>query len=460
LNTDAPLWSQWKAKVESELAAQGQATTVDKLFTKLADGTSIAPLYPDPSPFESPLPSARAGEPELVSWPVAAAAGDIDLRHIEQDGASPTEELASALIAALAAPGNAVIHLGVSPDILIQIAKLRAIRRLLGRLSELDGHARAPILHAHTSLRSFTRHDPWVNLLRNSAAVFAAMLGGADRITPAPYDIALGEPSDEAKRLADHTVRIAQHESSLGFDADPTAGSHAIEHLTEALCKDAWSLAATPDAIAPRIAATKATRATRLARRQDNLIGTTLYPELDELVPARPLADCSPRLALPFERLRAAGVAAHACVFLATFGPLARHTARSSWVAQLVAAGGIRPIDTTPPGADGFASIDAVADAFTASRTTVAIVCVADADWGEAAATLMALASALRARGATVLVAGRQSPALAALSAPDLTDHTHLTDHTDLIAGYIHAGLPALDVLTDLHVRLGTGGLS
>jgi methylmalonyl-CoA mutase len=448
MNTDTPLWHRWTTKVAAELAGQ-PGSSVDKLFTKLADGMPIAPLYPDPSPGQGSLSGARKGTPELVSWPATIGPGDLDLRSVEQDGASPTEELALALDTLHRAPNTPVIHLGVSPDILIQIAKLRAIRRLLLRLSEVDGAPRTTVVHAHTSLRSFTRHDPWVNLLRNSASVFAALLGGADRITPAPYDLALGEPSDEALRLADHTLRIALHESALGLEADPTAGSHAIEHLTDELCSSAWSLAATPDAIAARITATKATRAARVARRQPpdgGLIGTTLYPELDEVLPVRPphAHDLGPRLATPFEALRATGLASNAHIFLATFGPLARHTARATWVAQLLASGGIRPIDTTPHTAVGHPTVEALVESFAASQTKLVILCVADPDWGDEAATLIDLARALTARGATVLVAGRPTPALTTLGATE----------PDLIAGYIHAGLPALDTLTDLHTRL------
>ncbi len=448
MNTDTPLWHRWTTKVAAELAGQ-PGSSVDKLFTKLADGMVIAPLYPDPSPDQGPQTGTREGIPELASWPATIGPGDLDLRPVEQDGASPIEELALALDALHRAPSTPTIHLGVSPDILIQIAKLRAIRRLLLRLSEVDDQPRSAVVHAHTSVRSFTRQDPWVNLLRNSASVFAALLGGADRITPAPYDLALGEPSDESLRLADHTLRIALYESALGLEADPTAGGHAIEHLTDELCRSAWSLAATPDAIAARIAATKAIRANRVARRQPpegGLIGTTLYPELDEVLPVRPphAHDLGPRLATPFELLRTAGLASNARVFLATFGPLARHTARATWVAQLLASGGIRPIDTTPHTAEGHPTLEAVVEAFAASRAKLVILCVADPDWGDDAATLVDLARALTARGATVLVAGRPTPALTAIAATE----------PKLIAGYIHAGLPALDALTDLHTRL------
>ena len=39
-----------------------------------------------------------------------------------------------------------------------------------------------------------TRRDPWVNMLRTTLACFAAGVGGADAITVAPFDAALGLP--------------------------------------------------------------------------------------------------------------------------------------------------------------------------------------------------------------------------------------------------------------------------
>jgi hypothetical protein len=35
-----------------------------------------------------------------------------------------------------------------------------------------------------------TRYDPWVNLLRNTVACFAAGIGGADAVTVVPHDAA------------------------------------------------------------------------------------------------------------------------------------------------------------------------------------------------------------------------------------------------------------------------------
>lgn len=39
-----------------------------------------------------------------------------------------------------------------------------------------------------------TLRDPYVNLLRNTAACFAAALGGAETITSVPFDATAGQP--------------------------------------------------------------------------------------------------------------------------------------------------------------------------------------------------------------------------------------------------------------------------
>lgn len=440
--SDHDLMARWQARVDRELAREKDPkAAASRLTTRLADGMTIAPLY-------TGSPSAREAmtspEVELVSWPATPTPDDLDLRPDEQRGCSPAEELALAARALLERPHLPVVHLGLSPDILTQVAKLRALRRLARRLTELDNSPRPFLVHAHTSLRHFTRHDPWVNQLRNCAAVFAALIGQADLVTPVPWDALFGAPSEDARRLADHTLRIAVHESHLMAD-DPAFGAYALEQLTEDLCAAAWSLAADPSALAVKMAATRAEREKRVARRQDfggAFVGATLYPKLDEQAPhsVHPADDLGPRLAAPFERLRDAAMARDARVFVATFGPLAHHMARTTWVTHLLGAGGIRVIDPSP--AEGYPSIDAVADAFAASGCRVAILSLADTAWGEEGAVLVALANALVGRGAVVLVAGRKPP----------------TIESTAIAGYVHAGLPALETLVDLHHRLESTG--
>jgi methylmalonyl-CoA mutase len=110
-------------------------------------------------------------------------------------------------------------------------------------------------------------------------------------------------------------------------------------------------------------------------------------------------------------------------VYLATLGPVARHTARASFAANLFGAGGV----ATPSG-DGASGL---ADAGTA----VACICGTDEDYAAHAAEL---AAELRAAGAAhVWLAGRPDPGV------------------DGVDGYVHAGCDALQVLQTVLEQLG-----
>jgi methylmalonyl-CoA mutase len=110
-------------------------------------------------------------------------------------------------------------------------------------------------------------------------------------------------------------------------------------------------------------------------------------------------------------------------VYLATIGPIARHTARASFAGNLFQAGGLE----TPSG-DG-------AQGFAEASTTVACICGTDKDYAETAA---GLAQELRDAGATqVWLAGK----------PDL--------EVDGVDGYVFTGCDAVDALRTVHEQLG-----
>src|SRR5207302_858886 len=86
-------------------------------------------------------------------------------------------------------------RLTADADQFLSIAKLRALRRLWGRIEETCGLAAAPVfISAETAWRMMTRHGPYVNMLRSTIAVFSAALGGADAVTVLPFTLARGLP--------------------------------------------------------------------------------------------------------------------------------------------------------------------------------------------------------------------------------------------------------------------------
>jgi len=125
------------------------------------------------------------------------------------------------------------------------IAKLRAARLLWSRVIEACGgsaSAGAMRIHARTSKRVLTRRDPYVNILRNSSALFAAILGGSETITSAPFDAAAGLPDDFSRRVARNTPLVLQEEGHLHRVIDPAGGSWYLDSLTEKLAGMAWEL--------------------------------------------------------------------------------------------------------------------------------------------------------------------------------------------------------------------------
>jgi methylmalonyl-CoA mutase len=227
-------------------------------------------------------------------------------------GASTAQELACAMGTALAylkaldeggmppetvAPRIA-FRLATDTDVCLNIAKLRAARLLWHRITEACGaSARGMHIWAQTAERIMSRRDVHVNLLRGTAACFAAAAGGAEAITVLPFDHALGQPTPLARRLARSTQLILREESGLHRVADPAGGAWFVEDLTRTLAREAWSLFQMIESgggmaamlmrgsIQDWIAELWSERAAAVARRAEPITGVSAFPDLDERVP-------------------------------------------------------------------------------------------------------------------------------------------------------------------------------
>ncbi|MGW8552431.1 methylmalonyl-CoA mutase family protein [Streptomyces tubercidicus] len=305
-------------------------------------------------------------------------------------------------------------------DQFLTIAKLRAARRLWARVAEVCGAspaASAQRQHAVTSTVMMTRRDPWVNMLRTTVAGLSAGVGGADAVTVLPFDAALGLPDAFARRIARNTQSVLLDESHLSKVIDPAGGSWYVESLTEELAGAAWAwfqeieraggqaAALRSGMIADRLAATWEGRTEDLAHRREPVTGVSEFPHLAEPPVHRepaptPIGGGLPRVRRDdaYERLRSrsdAHLAAHDArpkVFLAALGPVATHTARVAFAANLFQAGGIETVQE-PAAVDA----ESVAEAFARSGARIACLCASDAVYGEQAA---AVAAALKSAGA------------------------------------------------------------
>ena len=185
------------------------------------------------------------------------------------------------------------LALGADADVLMTIAKFRAMRLVFARMAETvgaAGPAGSVELAATTSPRMLSRRAPETNILRSTLAAAGAIIGGADAITVLPHTSANATPDADARRLARNTSIVLQQEANLGRVADPLAGSGAIESLTGELASKAWSIFQEIEAaggmaktllsgmIGERIAAARAWRSAEFANGTRRLIGVSDGP--------------------------------------------------------------------------------------------------------------------------------------------------------------------------------------
>ena len=159
-------------------------------------------------------------------------------------GADAADEISFALSsgARVIGEGAVGVQVAVGRDTFVELAKIRALRRCWEKLlaaSHVPAAGRV-LVHAVCSSRTLTQRDPWVNILRVTTEVFAAVLGGAALVTPASFDQALGSPGDLGRRVARNTGLVLREESHLGRVRDPAAGSYYLDTLTDALAREAW----------------------------------------------------------------------------------------------------------------------------------------------------------------------------------------------------------------------------
>jgi methylmalonyl-CoA mutase len=370
---------------------------------------------------------AGAGDAEELALALATCAEL--LRRGEGLGLEPAD-LAAGLIWTLAIAGRPFEA----------IAKLRAARLCWAKFASACGLApeqRKLWIHATGSQRTWTRHGPWVNLLRGTIGTFAAAVGGADSIATAAFDQLRGPArgSELGHRLAIDTQVILREEAGIDRTLDPAGGSYYVEALTDALARTAWQrfrelerdggLVANlcSGAVQQRIAASAEQLRQRVATRKQPITGVSTYPILaDEPTPeqaetasARELSGVSRipthelakverlpllRLAEPFEQLRDASEAARPRMFSLNLGPLAVHQPRADFAVNLFGAGGIEMV-----GSEGFTAVEPAIAGFRQSGCKLVIICGRDQDY---TSLVPALIPALRTAGAArVWVAGR-----------------------------------------------------
>src|SRR5437763_10079053 len=122
-------------------------------------------------------------------------------------------------------------------DLVEEIAKFRAARRLWARLMRerfgaRDPRSLAPRFHAQTAGSMLTAQQPEVNIVRTAIQALAAVLGGTQSLHTNAMDEALALPTEDAGRIGRRTQQVLGYESGVADTVDALAGSYAIEALT------------------------------------------------------------------------------------------------------------------------------------------------------------------------------------------------------------------------------------
>ncbi len=392
----------------------------------------------------------------------------VDGRAYHEAGAGEAQELAAVLATGVAYLRRLEL-LGLTPDagretlafllafdadVVLGLAKARAMRRLWARIEVASGLEPRPVrLHAETSWRMMTRREPWTNVMRTTAATFAAGIGGSDAVTVLPFTLAIGLPDDAARRLARNVQRVAIDEANLAMVEDPAAGAGGFEALTTDLCEKAWTLFQAIEAeggieaslrsggLPARTAETARERSSDIAAFRRGIVGINRFPSLD--VPTVAVLDTAPRAkqaegegalpsrrdAEPFEALRDRADARETRprLYLAAIGAPAAFGASATYAVNFFAAAGIA---AEAPAAQR--DVETVVRDFEASGAAAACLCGSKEAYGEHA---VALAAALRSAGAKrILMAGRAGSAW----------------HDADVDAFIHDGCAALAILGEV----------
>ena len=231
-------------KQGASLARLSGTVQNDILKEYIARGTYIYPVRPAMRIVTDIF--AWCGE-ALPKWNTISISG----YHIREAGSTAVQEVAFTLADAIAYVQAALaagldiddfapqlsFFFNAHNDLLEEIAKYRAARRLWGRIMRerfqaRDARSLLLRFHAQTAGSSLTAQQPENNIARVALQALAAVLGGCQSLHTNSMDEALALPTEDAAQIALRTQQIIANETGVANTIDPVAGSYAIEHLT------------------------------------------------------------------------------------------------------------------------------------------------------------------------------------------------------------------------------------
>jgi len=316
--------------------------------------------------------------------------------------------------------------LGLGSDYFFEIAKIRAARLLWAIITDRHGvkdkEAQIMNIHAITGEWNKTVYDPYVNMLRTQTEAMSAALGGVDSLTVTSFDSAFKNPSDFSERIARNQQLLLKEESHFDKIIDPAAGSYYIENLTAMVAEKAWELfleieneggflkSLKTGLVQKRVENNAQKRNGNLARGKEKLLGTNIYPNINEVLDYSPdksvpddISEIKPlklyRGAEIFEQLRSDTDKWHSRprVFLLTIGNPVMRKARAQFASSFFSVAGYEIIDNI-----GFDTPQDGVEAALGQKSDIVVICSSDEEYATLAPTIF---NSLRGK-AIVVVAG------------------------------------------------------
>lgn len=154
------------------------------------------------------------------------------------DGIAYTESALNAGMDVDAFAGRLSFFFNAHNNLLEEVAKFRAARRLWARIMrERFGAKKDKSMmlrfHTQTGGSTLTAQQPDNNIVRVAIQALSAVMGGTQSLHTNSKDEALALPSEDAVRIALRTQQIIGHESGVADTIDPLAGSYFVEALTD-----------------------------------------------------------------------------------------------------------------------------------------------------------------------------------------------------------------------------------
>lgn len=154
------------------------------------------------------------------------------------DGIAYTEAALKAGMDIDAFAGRLSFFFNAHNNLLEEVAKFRAARRLWARIMrERFGAKKDKSMmlrfHTQTGGSTLTAQQPDNNIVRVAIQALSAVMGGTQSLHTNSKDEALALPTEDAVRIALRTQQIIGHESGVADTIDPLAGSYFVEALTD-----------------------------------------------------------------------------------------------------------------------------------------------------------------------------------------------------------------------------------